>query len=112
MLKIRIAYGRDTQKIISIRTGKGSRHDMRLAKRCLAGLFPYKIIIADMGYQGLAKAGLQTPKKSKHHTLKKQDREANRLLGKLRTAIENINSKLEIFKILSLPYRNRRKRFG
>ena len=60
------------------------------------------------GYQGLAKTGLQTPKKkSKHHPLNKQDKEANRRLGKLRTVIEHINRKLKIFEILSLPYRNR-----
>jgi len=71
------------------------------------------MVIADKGYQGLAKTGLQTPKKkSKHHPLNKQDKEANRRLGKLRTVIEHINRKLKIFKILSLPYRNRRKRFG
>ena len=39
-------------------------------------------------------------------------KEANRRLGKLRTVIGHINRKLKIFKILSLPYRNRRKRFG
>ena len=108
-----IQNGRETEKIISIRTGMGAQHDMRLAKRHLAELYPYKIVIADKGYQGLAKTGLQTPKKkSKHHPLNKQDKEANRRLGKLRTVIEHINRKLKIFKILSLPYRNRRKRFG
>lgn len=91
----------------------GAQYDMRLAKRHLTELYPYKIVIADKGYQGLAKTGLQTPnKKSKHHPLNKQDKEANRRLGKLRTVIEHINRKLKIFKILSLPYRNRRKRFG
>ena len=91
----------------------GAQHDMRLAKKHLAELYPYKIVIADRGYQGLAKTGLQTPKKkSKHHPLNKQDKEANRWLGKLRTVIEHINRKLKIFKILSLPSRNRRKRFG
>ncbi|WP_415771101.1 IS5 family transposase [Neisseria sp. CP9] len=112
-VKIQVIYGRETEKIISIRTGMGAQHDMRLAKRHLAELYPYKIVIADKGYQGLAKTGLQTPKKkSKHHPLNKQDKEANRRLGKLRTVIEHINRKLKIFKILSLPYRNRRKRFG
>ena len=41
----------------------GAQHDMRLAKRHLTELYPYKIVIADKGYQGLAKTGLQTPKK-------------------------------------------------
>ena len=77
----------------------GAQHDMRLAKRHLTELYPYKIVIADKGYQGLAKTGLQTPKKkSKHHSLNKQDKEANRRLGKFRTVIEHINRKLKIFK--------------
>ena len=41
----------------------GAQHDMRLARRHLTELYPYKIVIADKGYQGLAKTGLQTPKK-------------------------------------------------
>ena len=84
----------------------GAQHDMRLAKKHLAELYPYKIVIADKGYQGLAKTGLQTPKKkSKHHPLNKQDKEANRRLGKLRTVIEHINRKLKIFKnlVAALP---------
>ena len=84
----------------------GAQHDMRLAKKHLAELYPYKIVIADKGYQGLAKPGLQTPKKkSKHHPLNKQDKEANRWLGKLRTVIEHINRKLKIFKnlVAALP---------
>ena len=96
-VKIQVIYGRETEKIISIRTGMGARHDMRLAKKHLAELYPYKIVIADKGYQGLAKTGLQTPKKkSKHHPLNKQDKEANRRLGKLRTVIEHINRKLKM----------------
>ena len=35
---------------------------MHLAKGYLTELYPYKIVIADKGCQGLAKPGLQTPK--------------------------------------------------
>ena len=56
--------GRETEKIIGIRTGMGAQHDMRLAKRHLTELYPYKIVIADKG-QGLAKTGLQIPKKER-----------------------------------------------
>ncbi|MGN6985932.1 transposase family protein, partial [Neisseria sp. P0008.S010] len=48
-VKIQVIYGRETEKIISIRTGMGAQHDMRLAKRHLAELYPYKIVIADKG---------------------------------------------------------------
>ena len=57
----------------------GSQHDMRLAKRHLTELYPYKIVVADKGYQGLAETGLQPPeKKSEHHPPNKQDKEAIR----------------------------------
>ena len=83
----------------------GAQHDMRLAKRHLTELYPYKIVIADKGYQGLAKTGLQTPKKkSKHHSLNKQDKEANRRLGKLRTVIEGVMDKIGVFR--TTPLRN------
>ncbi|WP_138984653.1 transposase family protein, partial [Crocosphaera watsonii] len=36
----------------------------------------------------------------------------NRQLNRLRIAVEHINRRLKIFKILSYPYRNRGKRFG
>ena len=42
-VKIQVIYGRETEKIISIRTGMGARHDMRLAKKHLAELYPYKL---------------------------------------------------------------------
>ena len=35
-----------------------------------------------------------------------------RQLARQRIAIEHINRRLKIFKILALPYRNRRRRFG
>ncbi|MBD1831150.1 IS5/IS1182 family transposase, partial [Cyanobacteria bacterium FACHB-472] len=36
---------------------------------------------------------------------------SNQELAKVRVLGEHINRKLKVFKILSLPYRNRRKRF-
>ena len=41
-VKIQVIYGRETEKIISIQTGMGAQHDMRLAKKHLAELYPYK----------------------------------------------------------------------
>nr|MBW4525589.1 IS5/IS1182 family transposase [Phormidium tanganyikae FI6-MK23] len=40
------------------------------------------------------------------------DRQYNRQLAQVRIAVEHVNRKLKIFRILSERYRNRRKRFG
>ncbi|MFN5978546.1 MAG: transposase family protein, partial [Pseudanabaena sp.] len=41
-----------------------------------------------------------------------QDKQFNRQIARQRIAIEHINRRLKIFKILALPYRNRRRRVG
>lgn len=72
-------------------------------------------LLGDKGYQGIQKlhSNSQTPKKKprKSH-LSIDDKKSNRELARIRVVGENIHCKLKIFKILSLTYRNRRKRFG
>ena len=71
--------------------------------------------LADKRYQGLQKfhSNSQIPiKKPKGSSLSKADKRFNRQLARQRVAIEHVNRRLKIFKILSLPYRNRRRRFG
>lgn len=105
----------NTEQILATEFGNGSKHDFQLFKdsRCMP---PCQVrILADTGYQGLARihANSQTPtKKSKHHPLTKEQRATNRALSRVRILIENILRKLKIFRILSERYRNRRKRFG
>jgi len=105
----------NTEKILATEFSNGSKHDFQLFKdsRCVPSCQVH--ILADTGYQGLARihANSQTPtKKSKHHPLSKEQRAANRALARVRILIENILRKLKIFRILSERYRNRRKRFG
>ena len=72
-------------------------------------------VIADKGYQGIAKIHQlsETPiKKKKGRKLTKEEKNYNRQLNRLRVTVEHINRRLKIFKILSSPYRNRGKRFG
>jgi len=71
--------------------------------------------LADKGYQGLQKLhpnSLISIKKPKNGSLSKEDKRFNRQLARQRVAIEHVNRRLKIFKILSLPYRNRRCCFG
>ncbi len=83
----------------------------------LAGLNERELIkiIADKGYQGIAKIHelSETPiKKPRGGKLTKEQKKYNRQLNRLRIVVEHVNRRLKIFKILSYRYRNRHKRFG
>ncbi len=55
----------------------------------------------------------ETPiKKPKGKKLTKEQKKYNRELNRLRIAVEHVNRRLKIFKILSDRYRNRHRRFG
>ncbi len=72
-------------------------------------------VIADKGYQGIAKIHQlsQTPiKKPKGKKLTQEQKKYNRELNRLRITIEHVNRRLKIFNILDYRYRNRHRRFG
>ena len=72
-------------------------------------------LLGDKGYQGIKKihTNSRTPiKKNKNKELSQAEKVLNRLLAKKRIIIENIHRSLNIFRILSSRYRNRRRRFG
>jgi hypothetical protein len=105
----------EDQRILATCFGLGSQHDFGLFKQSDCAIAPETCILADSGYQGLAKIhpNSQTPaKKSKHHPLTPEQKAKNRILSKKRILIENVICKLKVFRILSERYRNRRKRFA
>jgi hypothetical protein len=66
-----------------------------------------------LGYLGIEKlhANSVTPiKESKKHKLNKREKAYNKRLARQRVVIEHINAKIKTFKIVSYPYRNRRRR--
>jgi hypothetical protein len=68
---------------------------------------------ADSGYQGISEIhkNSETPKrKPKGGELTEEEKAGNRRISRERILIENINSKIKVFKIMSCKYRNRRKR--
>ena len=72
-------------------------------------------VLADKGYQGIAKIHelSETPiKKPRGGKLTKEQKKYNRQLNQLRVVVEHVNRRLKIFKILSYRYRNRHRRFG
>jgi hypothetical protein len=71
--------------------------------------------LGDKGYQGIKKIhkNSRTPiKKTKSKKLNEDEKKFNRQLAKERIIVEHIHRHLNIFRILSSRYRNRRKRFG
>jgi transposase len=103
-----------TARILATDFCHGRQHDFQLFKQSNYPLSEQTCVLADAGYQGLAKlhSNSQTPaKKSKLHPLSPDQKANNRTLSKKRILVENIFRKLKVFRILSERYRNRRTRF-
>jgi hypothetical protein len=67
----------------------------------------------DGGYQGIAEIhrNSEIPKrKPKGSELTEEEKSENKRISHERILIENINSKIKVFKIMANKYRNRRKR--
>lgn len=114
-LKTQVVLGQNSHQIICLAHSKGKVHDFKLFKNSRTKFHQFLKVIADKGYQGIAKLHnlSETPiKKSKKKKLTKDQKKYNRELNRLRIAVEHVNRRLKIFKILSLPYRNRHRRFG
>ncbi len=78
-------------------------------------IHPEKQVFVDSGYQGIQNIQKNTflPfKKSKYNQLTPIQKEYNKTLSKIRIKIEHVFAKLKRFKILSLKYRNKIRRFA
>ena len=105
----------NTKQILATAFACGSTHDFQLFKRSRVACLPTTRYLADAGYQGITRchSNSSTPfKKSKLHPLTPAQKAANRLLSSQRIAIEHVNARLKVFRILSERYRNRRRRFA
>ena len=114
-LKTQVVFGQKSNKIICLAHSKGKTHDFRLFKNSQTKFHQLLKVIADKGYQGIAKLHnlSETPiKKPRGKKLTKTQKKYNRELNRLRIAVEHVNRRLKILKILSYPYRNRHRRFG
>lgn len=102
-------------RILSVRTGKGRRHDFRLWKESAVRVHPAVELLCDTGYQGLQKLHancLKPVKRTKKRPLTREQKAANRAINSGRVVVGHAIRRLKIFRILSERYRNRRKRFG
>lgn len=114
-LKTQVIIEQKSQKIMCLGHGKGRIHDFRLFKNSGVRFGKLVKVIADKGYQGIAKIHQlsETPiKKPKGGKLTPAQKKYNHQLNRLRIVVEHVNRRLKIFKILSYRYRNRHRRFG
>jgi transposase len=90
-------------------------HDFRIYKENPIYIGEKIELIGDKGYQGVKKihSNSRTPiKRMKNKSLSKEQKQFNRQLAKERILVEHVHRKLNVFRILSSRYRNRRSRFG
>lgn len=102
-------------KIICTAHGKGREHDFRIFKNSQVRLREDIECLGDKGYQGIQKLHNNSripTKKPRKGQLTYEDKKRNQELARIRVLGEHVNRKLKVFKILSLTYRNRRKRFS
>lgn len=104
-----------TLQILSVVIGKGRQHDFALFKASRLLLNPNAKLLADSGYQGIAKyhATSTIPfKKKKGHSLSPEEKAHNKALSKQRIFIENVNRRCKIFRILKDVYRGKHANYG
>jgi hypothetical protein len=115
-IKSQVLANTKSTEIICTAFSNGKTQDFSLFKKSKIGINEELELLGDKGYQGIKKIhtnNSRTPiKKIKNKTLSQAEKILNRQLAKSRIIIENIHRSLNIFRILSSRYRNRRIRFG
>ncbi|MEH1906852.1 IS5 family transposase [Nostoc sp.] len=114
-LKSQVIVDQANGQIICTAHGKGREHDFRIFKNSKVRLRENIECFGDKGYQGIQKmhSNSRIPKKKpRGGKLSYEDKKSNQELAKIRVLGEHVNRRLKIFKVLSLTYRNRRKRFS
>ena len=114
-LKTEIRVTKEGRIVHVSQTKPGSVHDFALYKSQKPLYHKDTRAYVDSGYQGLHKLHKNTEypyKSSKTHPLTQEEKEYNRGLSRVRVVVEHTFSKLKNFKILSYPYRNKRKRYN
>lgn len=104
-----------TLKILAIHIGKGRRHDFTLFKNSKVFIHPRAKLLADLGYQGIAKYHQNSVlpyKRKKNQPLTVEEKAHNRALAKQRIAIEHVNRRCKVFRIVKETYRGKHKNYS
>lgn len=113
-LKTEIRVTKEGKIVHVSKTRPGSVHDFRLHKEERPVLKDTHVY-ADSGYQGLGKIHKKTQipyKRSKKCSLNKEQKGYNQALSRVRIIVEQTFAQMKTFKILSYPYRNKKKRYN
>ena len=104
-----------THKVCQMAFSDGHTHDFTLSKESIGQCLPETTLaFVDLGYLGILKFHENTfipAKNSKNRRLSEDDKQLNKEMSAIRIEIEHFNAKFKTFQIMSVPYRNRRKRF-
>ena len=113
-MKAQILISAEDHKIICTSHCVGRIHDFQLYKDSCLPLDKDTLIIGDTGYMGIEKMHCKSliPKKaSKKHPLSKEDKYYNRIVSKMRIAVEHSIRFIKRFRMFSARYRSRLKTF-
>ena len=104
-----------TLQILGVVTGKGRQHDFAVFKASRVLLNPNVLLLADSGYQGIAKYHKESTipfKKKKGKSLTAEEKAHNKALSKQRIFIEHVNRRCKIFRIVKDVYRGKHKNYS
>ncbi|HEV0364940.1 TPA: IS5-like element IS1515 family transposase, partial [Streptococcus pneumoniae] len=114
-LKTQIMLDLTTHKVCQMAFSDGHTHDFTLFKESIGQSLPETTLaFVDLGYLGILKFHENTfipAKNSKNRRLSEDDKQLNKEMSAIRIEIEHFTAKFKTFQIMSVPYRNRRKRF-
>lgn len=113
-MKMQLVVNSATLMIMSVATGKGAMHDLRLLRTSGVKFHPETAFLGDAGYQGIQhdhRYAFTPNKATKAIALSKEARYENRVLASTRQPVEHAIRRLKIFRILKEVYRHRRRRF-
>ncbi len=113
-IKVQLLVCLKTLQILLVVCGKGRTHDFRLLKQARLRISQNLKMYADSGYQGILKFypnSLTPIKKPRNRALTKAEKQYNRNLAKIRIAIEHVNRRCKIFRIVKETYRGKHKHY-
>ena len=93
----------------------GRSHDFTVFKQTRTPLAPQIEVSADSGYQGISDLHPNSVipiKKPKSRELTADERAHNRALARVRIAIEHVNRRCKIFRIVKETYRGKHRHVG
>jgi hypothetical protein len=114
-IKAQLLICLSTLKILAIHIGKGKQHDFALFKNSQVFIHPKAKLLVDSGYQGVAKYHKNSVlpyKRKKNQSLTTEEKAHNQALAKQRIAIEHVNRRCKIFRIVKETYRGKHKNYS